>query len=100
MTPARRREVASVITKTNITLFEDDTYGRLDRDSATIASLIPERTYLVASLSKCIAPGLRVSFVVAPDQRRHVRGRFTRNNADVNSTDDGDGDTLAARRQR
>jgi DNA-binding transcriptional MocR family regulator len=68
MTPVRRREVASVIMKANVILVEDDTYGRLDRDSATIASLIPERTYLVASLSKCLAPGLRVSFVAAPDR--------------------------------
>jgi DNA-binding transcriptional MocR family regulator len=66
MTTHRRREVAGVVAKTNAILIEDDAYGRLDRDSATLASLIPERTYLVASLSKCIAPGLRVSFVAAP----------------------------------
>ena len=68
MTTNRRREVAGAVAKTNAILIEDDAYGRLDRDSATLASLIPERTYLVASLSKCIAPGLRVSFVVAPDR--------------------------------
>jgi DNA-binding transcriptional MocR family regulator len=68
MRPNRRREVAGVIAKANAILIEDDTYGRLDQDSATLASLIPERTYLVASLSKCIAPGLRVSFVAAPDR--------------------------------
>jgi DNA-binding transcriptional MocR family regulator len=68
MTPVRRREVAAVIAKANAILVEDDAYGRLDRDSATLASLIPERTWLVASLSKCIAPGLRVSFVTAPDR--------------------------------
>lgn len=69
MTPARRREIAAVIARTNAVLIEDDAYGRLDRDSVTLASLIPERTFLVASLSKCIAPGLRVSFVAAPDRQ-------------------------------
>jgi DNA-binding transcriptional MocR family regulator len=68
MTPKRRREVAEVVAKAKVVLIEDDAYGRLDRDSATLASLMPERTYLLASLSKCIAPGLRVSLVAAPDR--------------------------------
>jgi DNA-binding transcriptional MocR family regulator len=67
MTAARRREIAAVIDKANVVLIEDDAYGQLDPESATLASLIPERTYLAASLSKCIAPGLRVSLIVGPD---------------------------------
>ena len=39
----------------------------LDPDAVPLASLIPERTYFAASLSKCIAPGLRVSFLMTPD---------------------------------
>ena len=30
--------------------------------------LIPERSYLAVSLSKCITPGLRVSFLLTPDR--------------------------------
>ena len=41
---------------------------RLDPKLAPIATLDPERSYLVATLSKCIAPGLRVSFMVTPDR--------------------------------
>jgi DNA-binding transcriptional MocR family regulator len=67
MTAGRRKQVAAVIEKANVVLIEDNAYGQLDPDSATLASLIPERTYLAASLSKCIAPGLRVSLVAAPD---------------------------------
>jgi DNA-binding transcriptional MocR family regulator len=67
MTAARRKEIAAVIDKANVLLIEDDAYGQLDPDQATLASLIPERSYLAASLSKCIAPGLRVSLVVAAD---------------------------------
>jgi DNA-binding transcriptional MocR family regulator len=67
MTASRRREIAAVIDKANVVLIEDDAYGQLDPDSATLTSLIPERSYLAASLSKCIAPGFRVSLIVAPD---------------------------------
>ena len=38
------------------------------RKLAPIATLIPERGYYAASLSKYIAPGLRVSLVLGPDR--------------------------------
>jgi len=66
MTAVRRRQVASVIARANVLLIEDDAYGRLDKDSTTLASLVPEQAYLAASLSKCVAPGLRASFIAAP----------------------------------
>ena len=67
MPPARRREVAGILRRNDVLLIEDDAYGALEPDAAPLASLIPERTYHAASLSKCIAPGLRLSFVLAPD---------------------------------
>ncbi len=67
MTPARRRQIAAVIAKANVVLVEDDAYGQLDPTCAPIAALIPERSYLAASLSKCVAPALRVSLVATPD---------------------------------
>jgi DNA-binding transcriptional MocR family regulator len=69
MPPARRQRVAEIIRRHGLMLFEDDAYGPLDRTAVPLASLIPERTYLALSLSKCMAPGLRASFVVAPDRR-------------------------------
>ena len=38
-----------------------------------LATLIPERAYLTASLSKSITPGLRASLVVVPDQGEAAR---------------------------
>ena len=67
MSLARRREVAGILRANDVLLFEDDAYGMLDPTAVPIASLIPERTYFAASLSKCIAPGLRVSFLLTPD---------------------------------
>lgn len=68
MPPARRKEVAEVIRANDLTLFEDDAYGELAADAVPLAVLIPERTYVAASLSKCIAPGLRVSYLLTPNR--------------------------------
>jgi len=69
MPPARRKEVAAALRANDVLLIEDDAYGMLDPKAVPLASLIPERTYFAASMSKCIAPGLRVSFLLAPDRR-------------------------------
>jgi DNA-binding transcriptional MocR family regulator len=63
----RRRLVAQIIRAHGTFLIEDDVYGPLDPSASPIANLIPERTYLALSLSKCIAPALRISFLLAPD---------------------------------
>ncbi|MCX7365729.1 MAG: PLP-dependent aminotransferase family protein [Alphaproteobacteria bacterium] len=68
MPQARRAELASVIRSADILLFEDDAYGALDPKAQAMATLIPERSYLAVSLSKCLAPGLRVSFLLTPDR--------------------------------
>jgi DNA-binding transcriptional MocR family regulator len=65
---ARRKAVAEVIRANGLTLFEDDAYGALAPEAVPLATLIPERTYFAASLSKCIAPGLRVSFLLTPSR--------------------------------
>lgn len=68
MPQARRAALASVIRASDILLFEDDAYGALDPKAQAMATLIPERAYLAVSLSKCLAPGLRVSFLLTPDR--------------------------------
>jgi DNA-binding transcriptional MocR family regulator len=63
----RRKMVADIIHKNGLFLIEDDAYGLLEPTVSPIANLIPERTYLAVGLSKCIAPALRVSYLLAPD---------------------------------
>ena len=67
LSPSRRKAIAEIIRKAGAILIEDDAYGSLDPSVSPIANLIPERTYLAVSLSKCIAPALRLSFLLAPD---------------------------------
>jgi DNA-binding transcriptional MocR family regulator len=67
LSPERREAVARAIRGANTLLIEDDAYGLLDPSVSPIANLIPERAYLATTLSKCIAPALRVAYLVTPD---------------------------------
>jgi DNA-binding transcriptional MocR family regulator len=67
MGEGRRKAVADIIRKRRTVLIEDDVYGPLEPQVSPIANLIPERTYYAASIAKCIAPALRVAFLLAPD---------------------------------
>lgn len=68
MGKARRKEIAEVLRKAKTPLIEDDAYGALDPSQQPLAALLPEQAFLSVSLSKCLAPALRVSFLVTPDR--------------------------------
>jgi DNA-binding transcriptional MocR family regulator len=67
MSAQRRKDIAAILRKAGIPLIEDDAYGALDASQDLIATLIPGQTFVTTSLSKCLTPGLRVSFLSAPD---------------------------------
>ena len=71
----RRKEVAEIVRHHGLLLIEDDAYGQLAPDIVPLAARLPDRTYHVATLSKCIAPGLRVAFMLAPDASSAARVR-------------------------
>ena len=68
MPERRRQEVATSLRRLNMTLIEDDPYRHLLSDAPLpLATLTGgERTYYLASLSKCIWPSLRTAFVLPP----------------------------------
>lgn len=66
MSRARRRALADVIARLDLTLIEDDTYGFLVPGLTPLAASAPDRTVYVSSLSKSLAPGLRLGFLRAP----------------------------------
>jgi DNA-binding transcriptional MocR family regulator len=78
MGPVRRKQVAEVIRKRDTVLIEDDVYGPLEPQHSPLAALIPERTWFAASISKCIAPALRVAYLLAPDaaSEQKMRGNL------------------------
>ncbi|BBP60236.1 PLP-dependent aminotransferase family protein [Pseudomonas sp. St316] len=63
----RREALAAVIRQTDVLVIEDDVYRPLlEQSPAPFAALLPEQTIYISALSKCIAPGLRMGFVMAP----------------------------------
>ncbi len=66
----RRAEIAAVVRRERLPIIEDDAYGFIaDHAPPPFAAIVPELTWHVAGLAKCIGAGLRTAFVVAPDAR-------------------------------
>lgn len=67
MSAARREAIAEICQRHAITVVEDDVYSLTPLPGRPpIATLAPERTYYVNSLSKTVSPGLRIGSLVAP----------------------------------
>jgi len=67
MSAERRAAIAEICRRYGVTIVEDDVYSFLVEDGpAPIATTAPDITVFVTSLSKCVAPGLRMGFAAAP----------------------------------
>lgn len=67
MSTKRRRELVSIVRQHGLLLIEDAAYAFLAESAPPpLASLAPESTVYISSLSKSVATGLRVGFVHAP----------------------------------
>lgn len=64
----RRTELAAILDQRDMYAIEDGIYGFLRPDQPPLAALAPERAIMVDSLSKRLAPGLTLGFLVAPAQ--------------------------------
>ncbi len=70
MGTARRREIAGIARRHDVKIIEDDAYSLLNAAPLPpLATLAPERTWHVASLSKIISPSLRVAYLRVPSVR-------------------------------
>jgi DNA-binding transcriptional MocR family regulator len=71
MPPGRRQAIAEIVRRHDAYLLEDDAYGYLlTPPLAPIARLIPERSFYIVSFAKCLAPGLRIAAMIAPEAFR------------------------------
>jgi DNA-binding transcriptional MocR family regulator len=63
----RRKEIARIAKRRGMMIIEDEIYRALvESPPAMFAELEPDRTFLVASVSKIIAGGLRAGFIIPP----------------------------------
>lgn len=71
MTSDRRIAVAEILRRHTLQLIEDDAYGFVPaRAPAPLATMVPDFTWHIGGLAKCIGAGLRLAYVVAPDSRQ------------------------------
>lgn len=64
MSPQRQLAIAEVVKQHDLLVIEDDVYGALT-STPPLTRLLGERGLLVTSLSKTVAPGLRVGWITA-----------------------------------
>ena len=82
MSEARRRELVAVAERHDVVIIEDDVYGpMLGTRAPAIVTLAPERTYHISALSKALAPGLRVGYLLCPPGRALVTAEAVRTTA-------------------
>ncbi|NIA70482.1 PLP-dependent aminotransferase family protein [Pelagibius litoralis] len=64
----RRRALAAVAQRYNVAIVEDDVFGFLvDDRPAPVSAHAPELGHYIVGISKTISAGLRIGFVVSPD---------------------------------
>src|SRR6478736_1641872 len=72
MPQSRRADLLRVVEKLGLTVIEDTVYGFLDEETP-MAALAPDSCITLDSLSKKVAPGLALGFIVSPP---HLRERI------------------------
>ncbi|MDE4604558.1 PLP-dependent aminotransferase family protein [Sinorhizobium meliloti] len=74
MSTPRRSELAEIARRKRVAIIEDDVYGVLPSDApAPIAAIAPDITWYATGPAKCMGPGLRIGYLVAPTPQDAAR---------------------------
>jgi DNA-binding transcriptional MocR family regulator len=66
MSRKRRQEIVRLAARLELMIVEDDAYGFLFEGALPLCAALPERTFYLTSLSKSVAPGLRIGLLRTP----------------------------------
>ena len=66
MSAERRQVIVDIAARHGLMVLEDDVNPRLESDLAPLCALAPENTVYISSLSKTVAPGLRIGLLHGP----------------------------------
>lgn len=82
MSSPHRKAIAEVARKRGLTIIEDDVFGFLPPERPPpLAEFAPERTIYLTSVSKSLAPGLRIGYIQAPlDKVQAIRSAVNLSN--------------------
>ncbi|GJD74001.1 aminotransferase-like domain-containing protein [Methylobacterium goesingense] len=70
----RRERIAEIARSHGVSIIEDDAYGALSHEGPSpIAAIAGDITWHIATLSKCVSPGLRIAYVAVPGTNEAVR---------------------------
>ena len=67
----RRERLAEIAAKLDLPVIEDDPYGQLryeGEELTPVYALVPERTVHLSTFSKTLTPGLRLGWIVCPEE--------------------------------
>ncbi|MGW1779482.1 aminotransferase-like domain-containing protein [Streptomyces sp. NPDC002143] len=78
MSERRRHELGRLVVESGLPVVEDRIWSFLHPDAVPLAVHAPELTHVVDGLSKRVAPGLTVGFLVVPERRTEAVGAAVR----------------------
>jgi DNA-binding transcriptional MocR family regulator len=65
----RREDIAAIARATNMLIIEDDAYGFLEEEPLpNFFALAPERSFYIYSFSKPLTPGIKINYMLAPEE--------------------------------
>lgn len=72
MPPKRRKEIAEIIKKFQCILIEDGTYQLMHSGMQAVSETIKDQSIYIITLSKVIAPGLRIAYLSVPPKYKNA----------------------------
>jgi len=78
MPEARRRDIADIARRYGIAIIEDDIYGAFAEPARPLSDHAGDLGYYLTGLSKTVAPGLRIGYIVAPEDKVDALGASVR----------------------